>query len=51
MLTNSQTPTLSPELSKFLPPPDAQTRASQFMKQLQDKITTEFTIGWREQIY
>ncbi|MCZ2200661.1 oxygen-dependent coproporphyrinogen oxidase [Cylindrospermopsis raciborskii] len=44
MLTNSQTPTLSAELSKFLPPPDSQTRASQFMKQLQDKITTELEL-------
>jgi len=44
MLTNSQTPTLSAELSKFLPPPDAQTRVSQFMKQLQDKITTELEL-------
>lgn len=41
MLTNSQTPTLTTESSKFLPAPDAQARVSQFMKQLQDEITTE----------
>ncbi|MFK0734528.1 MAG: oxygen-dependent coproporphyrinogen oxidase [Gloeotrichia echinulata GP01] len=39
MLTNSQTPTLIAESSKFLPPTDAQTRVSQFMQQLQDEIT------------
>ncbi|MBC1223199.1 oxygen-dependent coproporphyrinogen oxidase [Nostoc sp. UCD121] len=39
MLTNSQTPTVAAESSKSLPAPDAQTRVSQFMKQLQDEIT------------
>ncbi|AUB36749.1 CPOX, coproporphyrinogen III oxidase [Nostoc flagelliforme CCNUN1] len=39
MLTNSQTPTVPAESSKSLPATDAQTRVSQFMKQLQDEIT------------
>ncbi|MEH1974572.1 MAG: oxygen-dependent coproporphyrinogen oxidase [Nostoc sp.] len=39
MLTNSQTPTVEPVSSKSLPAADAQTRVSQFMKQLQDEIT------------
>lgn len=39
MLTNSQTPTLAAESSKFLPAADAQVRVSQFMQQLQDEIT------------
>ncbi len=39
MLTNSQTPTVPAESFKSLPAPDAQTRVSQFMKQLQDEIT------------
>ena len=39
MLTNSQAPTLPVESSTFLPPTDAKARVSQFMQQLQDKIT------------
>ncbi|MCC5645094.1 oxygen-dependent coproporphyrinogen oxidase [Nostoc sp. CHAB 5824] len=39
MLTNSQIPTAAAESSKSLPATDAQTRVSQFMKQLQDEIT------------
>ncbi|QIR39066.1 oxygen-dependent coproporphyrinogen oxidase [Tolypothrix sp. PCC 7910] len=39
MLINSQTPTLAVDSSKFLPPTDAKLRISQFMKQLQDKIS------------
>lgn len=39
MLTNSQTSTLSAESSQFLPPSDAKTKVSQFMKQLQDEIS------------
>ncbi|MFN6561000.1 MAG: oxygen-dependent coproporphyrinogen oxidase [Nostoc sp. ChiSLP01] len=39
MLTNSQTPTVPAQSSKSLPPTDAKTRVSQFMKQLQDEIT------------
>ncbi|AKG22519.1 oxygen-dependent coproporphyrinogen oxidase [Calothrix sp. 336/3] len=39
MLTNSQSPTISTEASASLPPADAKTRVSQFMKQLQDEIT------------
>ncbi|MBE8964795.1 oxygen-dependent coproporphyrinogen oxidase [Nostocales cyanobacterium LEGE 12452] len=39
MLTNSQTPTVEAESLKSLPAADAQTRVSQFMKQLQDEIT------------
>jgi coproporphyrinogen III oxidase len=39
MLTNSQIPTVAAESSKSLPPTDAKTRVSQFMKQLQDEIT------------
>jgi coproporphyrinogen III oxidase len=38
MLTNSQTTTL-PTQSQPLPPTDAKTRVSQFMKQLQDNIS------------
>lgn len=39
MLTNSQTPTLIADSSKFLPPTDAQARVSQFMQKLQDEIS------------
>jgi coproporphyrinogen III oxidase len=39
MLTNAQTPTFSPESSQSLPPADAKTRVSQFMKHLQDQIS------------
>ncbi|MEH2280074.1 MAG: oxygen-dependent coproporphyrinogen oxidase [Nostoc sp.] len=43
MLTNSQIPTVAAESSKSLPATDAQTRVSQFMKQLQDEITQALT--------
>lgn len=39
MLTNSQTPTLPALSCLSLPPSDAKTRVSQFMRQLQDQIT------------
>ncbi|MBH8571455.1 oxygen-dependent coproporphyrinogen oxidase [Nostocaceae cyanobacterium CENA369] len=39
MLTNSHTPTVDAVPSKSLPATDAQTRVSQFMKQLQDEIS------------
>jgi coproporphyrinogen III oxidase len=39
MLTNSQTPTLTAESFSSLPPSDAKTRVSQFMKGLQENIT------------
>ncbi|MDJ0618908.1 MAG: oxygen-dependent coproporphyrinogen oxidase [Calothrix sp. MO_192.B10] len=38
MLTNSQTQNLPTESSTSLPPADAKSRVSQFMKQLQDQI-------------
>ena len=39
MLINSQSPTVQTTPSKCLPPTDAKTRVSQFMRQLQDDIT------------
>ena len=41
MLTNSQTQNLPAESSTYLPPTDAKTRVSEFMKQLQDKIVAD----------
>ncbi|WP_088243059.1 oxygen-dependent coproporphyrinogen oxidase [Calothrix rhizosoleniae] len=38
MLTNSQTQNLPTESSTYLPPTDAKTRVSQFMKKIQDQI-------------
>lgn len=42
MLINSETPTRKTEYS-YLPPSDAKTRVSQFMRQLQDQITQRLT--------